>query len=100
MAKGTSKISHQDYVADRQKKIDLMFKKLETDDNLKKQFQADPQSVASKYKLTLSGEEIFLAKALKGTKFVNLRERFRGNIVAMFDNNCGCGGGSGGSGSW
>lgn len=100
-SKVTPKVtSHQDFVVDRQKKIDLMFKKLEADPALRKQFHTNPEKIANDFKVKLSDEEIFISKSLKGSALVNIWNRFRGNPLAMFDNNCGCGGGGGGTSSW
>ncbi|TDH18038.1 hypothetical protein EXU57_24500 [Segetibacter sp. 3557_3] len=92
--------AHSEYIADRNKKIDLMFKQLEANPDQLKTFNSDPAAFASKFNLVFNDEEIFAAKTLKSIPVASLRDRLKGNPVALFDNNCGCGGGGGGTQSW
>lgn len=91
-AKTSAVPGHKEFLADRNKKVDQMFKKLESDEALRKQFQSKPDTVASQFKIVLSDEEVFAIKTMKNVQLSTLKERLKGQGVALFNNNCGCGG--------
>jgi hypothetical protein len=82
--------SHRDYVIDRTKRVNAMIDELKKSKETSARFFDDPVSVANKFNVKLTEEEIIGIKFAKGIDLVNLAERLTFPHVAFFDSNCHC----------
>lgn len=89
------KKGHGEYLIERKERVQELFAKLKSSAKLAEKFFADPNGVAKEHGLSFSAEEMNAIVLAKGGNIDAIGEMVLnpGNIVALFNNNCSCGGG-------
>lgn len=94
----TKVLTHREYLAERANKLKALFADVGASKKNTTKFYENPNEIAAAHGLRFSEEEVTVIGHLRDKDFAVVADSLinPGSIVAVFDNNCGCGVGGAG----